>query len=800
MGKTKKAASSSSKEFENQSSSRTAETANGAPSMENPKSTPLFPAPGIVFPISVSSYTNAFVSDSLSWMVLILIGLLCFFVRLFAVIRYESVIHEYDPYFNYRTTKFLTQEGYMEFWNWFDEASWYPLGRVIGQTLFPGLMTTAYIGHTFLNFIGLPLDIRDVCVFIAPVFAAFCAWSTYGLTVEATGNKGAGMLAALFSGIAPAYLSRSTAGGFDNEAIAIFTLVFSFYTFLRAMNRGTTASVLLANFAYFYMVTSWGGYVFVTNVVAIYILMLIFMDRFNKRHFVVYAVWYVIGTALCLNIPFVAYAAITSSEHMLSHGVFVVSLLWLLQRAVLQALPSGSSAWIKRLARRAIIVGFIGFVCLFLVLLATGRTRWSGRSMTLLDPTYASKHIPIIASVSEHQPTTWAQYHFDLGASFLLVPAGLWVSFTSTRETAWFLGLFGMLSAHFSGVMVRLMLVLAPAAACLSALGASTIMSSCFDSFRSPSFTSLARSLISFNAGKKKEASKKDSKPLSVTTPSKWEWRLLGNRLVHGRMSKVSAFVGLCCIGWICYRTILQSVWSSAYIYSHPSVVISGQLSDGSKIIQDDFREAYTWFKHNTHPNARIMSWWDYGYQACYMANRTIVVDNNTWNNTHIATVGLAFGVEEDMAYPVIQHLDVDFVFVVFGGVSRYPSDDLNKFLWMVRIGGGVFQFMPRDGDYYTSTGHYQVGHQGSPILTKSLMYRLSYHNFHNNSVTEGYDVLRRAQIADVGPLKYFEEAYTTSSWQVRIFKVKKPSNRLGYGETPLRNVLRDPPGDIHGE
>ena len=40
----------------------------------------------------------------------------------------------------------------------------------------------------------------------------------------------------------------------------------------------------------------------------------------------------------------------------------------------------------------------IGVVGLFV----TGKTQWSGRSMTLLDPTYAKKYIPIIASVSEH--------------------------------------------------------------------------------------------------------------------------------------------------------------------------------------------------------------------------------------------------------------------------------------------------------------------------------------------------------------------------------------------------------------
>lgn len=37
---------------------------------------------------------------------------------------------------------------------------------------------------------------------------------------------------------------------------------------------------------------------------------------------------------------------------------------------------------------------------------------------------------------------------------------------------------------------------------------------------------------------------------------------------------------------------------------------------------------------------AKIMSWWDYGYQITAMANRTVIVDNNTWNNTHISRVG----------------------------------------------------------------------------------------------------------------------------------------------------------------
>ena len=63
-------------------------------------------------------------------------------------------------------------------------------------------------------------------------------------------------------------------------------------------------------------------------------------------------------------------------------------------------------------------------------------------------------------------------------------------------------------------------------------------------------------------------------------------------------------------------------------------------------------REAYFWLRQNTDENAKILSWWDYGYQMSAMANRTVLVDNNTWNNTHIATVGRALAsTEESLPY-----------------------------------------------------------------------------------------------------------------------------------------------------
>ncbi len=113
--------------------------------------------------------------------------------------------------------------------------------------------------------------------------------------------------------------------------------------------------------------------------------------------------------------------------------------------------------------------------------------------------------------------------------------------------------------------------------------------------------------------------------------------------------------------------------------YSSPSIVLAARQSNGDRVIFDDFREAYFWLRHNTPPDAKVMSWWDYGYQITAMANRTVIVDNNTWNNTHIATVGRAMSSYEDEAYEIMKELDVDYVLVVFGGVTGYSSDDINK-------------------------------------------------------------------------------------------------------------------------
>lgn len=75
---------------------------------------------------------------------------------------------------------------------------------------------------------------------------------------------------------------------------------------------------------------------------------------------------------------------------------------------------------------------------------------WTGRFYSLLDPSYAKNHIPIIASVSEHQPTSWSSFYFDLQLLVFLFPAGLYYCFSKLTDANIFIILYGVTSIYFA--------------------------------------------------------------------------------------------------------------------------------------------------------------------------------------------------------------------------------------------------------------------------------------------------------------------------------------------------------------
>ncbi|CAI2166035.1 16473_t:CDS:2 [Funneliformis geosporum] len=698
----------------------------------------------------------------------VILGLISFVAiasRLFSIIRFESVIHEFDPWFNYRATKYLVSTSFYDFWNWFDERSWYPLGRVVGGTVFPGLMVTSATIYNILHALNFPVDIRNICVLLAPAFSALTAISAYLFTAEIK-NSSAGLLAAAFIGVAPGYISRSVAGSYDNEGIAIFLLMFTFYLWIKGLKEGSAFYGALTALFYFYMVAAWGGYVFIINLIPLHAFVLILMGRFSSRLYVAYSSFYVLGTLMSMQIPFVGFQATRTSEHMAAMGIFFLLQIIAFVELVRSHLASKQ---FQILFKSFIVISFIiMFSALVLLTLGGYIAPWTGRFYSLWDTGYAKKYIPIIASVSEHQPTAWPSFFFDLEMLIFLFPAGIYLCFRELRDEHVFVILYGITSSYFAGVMVRLMLTLTPIVCVTAAVAVSHLL----DLYLDINDLEMEQTIDKSESSNK---SKHSEKPVTKKVKENGSRSSSNQPKIKGFDSRaiviMNFFFFLVVFIWHC-------TWVTSNAYSSPSIVLASRNNDGTSFIIDDFREAYYWLRKNTDYNSRVMSWWDYGYQIAGMADRTTLVDNNTWNNTHIATVGKAMASSEEVAYQIMRRHDVNYVLVIFGGLLGYSGDDINKFLWMIRIAEGVYPDEVKEENYFTARGEYRVDDEATPTMRNSIMYKLSYHNYNQLFNGQGHDRVRNARLpSETIQLSTLEEAYTTENWIVRIYKVKDLDN-----------------------
>ncbi|GAA5849543.1 hypothetical protein JCM8547_000491 [Rhodosporidiobolus lusitaniae] len=749
-------------------------------------------------PLAIPPQTSETARSFLRTIILGLIAVAAVASREFAVVRFESIIHEFDPWFNFRATKVLTEQGFYAFWNWFDPTAWYPLGRVVGGTLYPGLMVTSGVIWKILHFFSIPVDIREVCVQLAPAFSGLTALATYFFAKEVGkegSREGTGLWAALFIAIAPGYISRSVAGSYDNEAIAIFILMITFYFWIKTVKTGSVLWAGVTALFYFYMVAAWGGYAFITNMLPLHVFVLLLMGRYTARLYVAYSSFYAIGTLASMQVPFVGFLPLLTSEHMAPLGVFGLLQIVAFVTLVKSLVPAKQFQVLLRSALAlgaALAIGGLWFMT------KSGKIApWTGRFYSLWDTGYARVHLPLVSSVSEHQPTAWPSFFFDLQMLIYLFPAGVYICFRELRDEHVFVIIYSVLASYFAGVMVRLMLTLTPVVCVSAAVAISSVFETYLDpreadrapprvaaaseSTASDTLDKVVESIEAFSAiGKKgKKAASSPASGSGTSTPHGSSSKPTPPPRRYGIFGMDTRFIPVIAFSFLSFLFVLHCTYVTSTAYSSPSVVLASRAPDGSQNIIDDFREAYYWLRQNTKEDAKVMSWWDYGYQIAGFSNRTTLVDNNTWNNTHIATVGKIMSVREEAAYPILRQHDVDYVLVIFGGLIGFSGDDINKFLWMVRISEGIWPDEVNEQKYFTSRGEYRVDDQASETMKNSLMYKLSYYRF--NELYGGgpaQDRVRNQQIPPVPiQLDTLEEAFTSENWIVRIYAVKKEDN-----------------------
>ena len=335
-------------------------------------------------------------------------------------------------------------------------------------------MFTSLFMKKVVDFLAFPLETRNICVFMAPIFSCIQCVSTYLLTKEATNRPDAGLLAALFMAVNVAIITRGVAGSYDNEAVAIWALIHTFYLWIKSVNTGSIGWSVACALQYFYMVASWGGYTFIVNLIPVFVLGTIFVNRFDMKIYIAYSIFYTLGTLLSLLIVFANYQVMRSSEHLASHFTFVAMNAYAAVNFIKNSLEARQLAAVVRLAYAGLL--FISLM-IPIALTTSGATKFSGRVMTLIDPSYAKDHAPLIASVAEHAPPVWTRYFAEINALIYFMPLGFYYTLVhKVTHGKLFLGMWGVFAAYFSSVMSRLMLLLAPAACILAGIAVSSII------------------------------------------------------------------------------------------------------------------------------------------------------------------------------------------------------------------------------------------------------------------------------------------------------------------------------------
>mmetsp|Transcript_50337 Transcript_50337/g.131019 ORF Transcript_50337/g.131019 Transcript_50337/m.131019 type:complete len:775 (-) Transcript_50337:705-3029(-) len=702
-------------------------------------------------------------------------------IRLFAVINYGRVIHEFDPWFNYRATEYMVANGWDAFQAWYDEQSWYPLGRHVGSTTYPGLQLTAWGIHYLGNRFVAPMSVNDVCVFIPAGFGALATAFTGLLCWEATRSANAATAATFFMAVLPAHLMRSVAGGYDNESIAISAIVGTFYFWVRSLRTdGSWPLGVLAGLAYVYMVAAWGGYVFVLNLIGMHAGILVLSGRFSSNLHRAYTCWFVIGTAGAIFGParyLVGWQPFQSMEQLGPFGVLVG--LQLLQLCEKLRRPAMSDQELFELRAKvfgaAAVVAAVGVFTLPDGYIGPLSARIRGLFIK-----HTKTGNPLVDSVAEHQATPvhvyWQYYHICA----LIGPAGAAFLSMDRNEAKIFLLLFGFIAAYFSSKMIRLVLILSPAA-CVNA-GAFVggmidltvrahhdLANAAAEGESKPAAAAVRRDekLGSGNgsggqrgggsANPKKEKGKaaagsaKEKPPEEINLADELsDLTQLWDQNPDTR--RTCGIVTLAVTALIVWLRFLPHCWRLGEQLSEPQIMLRGRDTRGQTVVIDDYREAYHWLRDHTAEDARVMAWWDYGYQINGVGNRTTIADGNTWNHEHIALLGKCLTSDEATSHAITRHL-ADYVLIWTTRYAGSYSDDLAKSPHMARIGASVYA--DRIG---CEASQFYMDREGKPseCMRSSILYRMHSHRF---------DPL-------APPLEKFEEAYTTTNRMVRIFRV----------------------------
>ena len=611
---------------------------------------------------------------------LLIIGILILAFSTSFLIRYQPAafgfeLNEFDPFFNFRATQFIIENGFSEYFHWHDDMTWYPEGRNVSGTSQVMLHLTA---ATTYKIFGGDSSLYDFTILFPIIIGSLTVFVIFGL-VRVLGGTVAGLIAALLFSVSLPIIIRGTLGWFKSEPLGLFYGLLGVYlllsgiksenqkiAFLKVIGGGIVLGLGLA---------SWGGIQFFVIPIGIFILSLPFLK--HDFRFLNIAILLFVGSFLFISGLFER----PGLDFVMGFGglLLIIPTMFMIGCTLLQKISKPEHQ--RRnglLLLMAIIV--IGFSFVVTASESDLLPLPSFRYLNAINP-FLTTTDPLVDSVSEHATTTIQQSFLFHSILMIFAGLGVWLIFSRkmsinppiiSNENLIFSLIIGMLGVYVSSTFVRLEVFASVSVIILSSIGLSVLIHEFMNKQSSNSNNILVRSSV-----------------------------------------KILFISGIMILLVMPLVFPINGNWVNAS--NNPPTILNGGTSFTTTT--NDWKDSLEWIKNNTPEDSVIVSWWDYGYWITTLSERSTLADNATINTDKIQQIAKIFLNSPDQSWEMLQKLDADYVVVFVAGQklniqSEIPlytlsgGGDESKKQWFMRIADEpLLKYLHPDGisgtDYF---------------------------------------------------------------------------------------------------
>ena len=613
---------------------------------------------------------------------LLIIAVLClafsiaFILRAYPI-KYGFYLNEFDPFFDFRATEYIVNNGYGPYLEWHDYKSWFPDGREIAETSQSGLHLTA---ATLYKIFGMNMSLMDFTIWFPVVIGSASTVLMFLVVRAITGSTIPGLISSLFFAVSPAIIQRGNLGWFKSEPLGLFYGLGGTYLFLSALKdkkyKFLIPKAIFGGILIGLAVTSWGGAQYFVIPIGIFIIVLGFVSKDLKNNLIV-AVLFTASVILVAGaFPRPGMSFVLGLPGLL----LMTSTLFLLVTTIVRLKSSERRATLKT----AIILGI--FVIIGMSIVVGGFYKVpSFRYLNAINPFLSSEN-KLVESVAEHFTPTIVDYFRQFSILIIFAGLGIWLSFKNKNNTNMIFALIiGLTGIYISATFARLLVFASISIIILSSIGI-------YQSIRA--ITSI-----------RTEAEQ------TLTTSNKSGAKAQKNMKLKKQFLPYAGFAAILIV-----MLSIPMVYDSNTNWITSADVPTSIANGGTnyRLTTDDWIETLDWMSKNTPVDSVVTAWWDYGYWITTLGNRTSIADNATINQTRIETIAKMFISPEEKGWKIANDLKSDYILIYVVG-QKLPSldpanpsplyvlgsgGDESKKHWFIRIGGfNESEYVESNGD-----------------------------------------------------------------------------------------------------